>query len=263
MEKSLSKFCEKYQELEESNCEFVVVTLTGIKGSAPQNIGARMIVSKSEILFGTVGGGKVENKCLEVAREILISNESTKSYSWNLQKDIGMTCGGEVSFLFESTGIQKRWNIAIFGAGHISQALTRLLLNLNCHLTVVDNRSEWLAKLPKSDKLEICQRESMETVVAELPSNSYIVIVTMGHAYDTPILEQALSKNIPFPFLGVIGSKPKRNRIESELIERGIRQSSLKKFYCPMGENIGNNSPPEIAISITSQLLRIRDNSPL
>ena len=260
MERDLKQFSQKILELESSGASYVVVTLTDVKASAPQNLGARMIVSRSgEILFGTVGGGKVEARCVLESREMFEREEDFLSYTWNLQKDIHMTCGGVVSFMFERKGQTCAWNLVIFGAGHVSQALTRNLCKLNCHLTVIDNRVEWLSKLPKNDKLKTIHEIDMPSVLGRINQNSYVILMTQGHATDTPILEVAL-RDHHFPYLGVIGSIPKRNVIENELLELGITKDQMSRFFCPMGENFGNNSPEEISISIMAQLLRLRDS---
>lgn len=259
MENSLDSFCNKVIALTNAGTNFVVVTLTNVRGSAPQNTGAKLIYGSEGILFGTVGGGKVENRCIEEAKTILESQEYIPPYSktWNLQKDIGMTCGGESSFLFEAYNTNSRWNIAVFGAGHIAQELVRTLLNLNCHLKVIDNRKEWLDLMPDHARLTKIHNESMQEEIATLPNNTFVALMTMGHAKDVPILFEALKKK-NFPYLGVIGSKAKRNTMEKELLDKGLSSELVKSFLCPLGEDIGSNSPAEIAISITAQLLKYR-----
>lgn len=252
-------FLDKIKELKQSHTPFVIVTLSSIKGSAPQNLGAKIIITLSDIAFGTIGGGKIESHCINVARDLLNSsdNDYAKSYKWNLQKDIGMTCGGEVAMLFEISKPLAKWNIVIFGAGHVSQALTRILLTLDCKLTVIDNRQEWLNLLPNDDKLTTILNPLMEEEVKSLAENSYVALMTMGHAKDVPILAQAL-KNRKFPFIGVIGSKSKKNAIHTELKSLGVSPDQLQSLKCPIGLDIGSNSPSEIAISITAQLLQLR-----
>lgn len=254
MQNNLLKFTEVYQGLKQTGTNLVVVTMTNAKGSAPQDIGSRMIVGADGILFGTIGGGKVENHCIEFAKEMLGTTRTKEAHSWNLQKDIGMTCGGEVSFLFENESSASEWNIVIFGSGHVSQMLTRTLLNLNCHLTVIDNRKEWIEKLPASPRLTTVHAENMSAEVSKLPAKAYVALMTMGHASDVPILNEALKRD--FPYLAVIGSKSKRNAMENELKELGHNEMN---FICPIGEPIGSNDPAEIAISITAQLLKHRD----
>lgn len=262
MEKNFSQFCEEFLRLTESNTPMVVVTQTGFRGSAPNETGARMIAGKSgEILFGTVGGGKIEAHCLKLAVDFLNSKDhvENQSHTWNLQKDIGMTCGGEVTMFFEIHRPQDRWEIAIFGAGHISQELARVLLRLDCHVTVADQREEWLAKLPESKRLKKICTPDLASVVDTLPSNTFIASMTMGHASDVPVLVRALAQK-HFPFVGVIGSIAKRNRIEKDLLEQGIVRERVNELHCPMGEDFGRNAPAEIALSVAAQLIKVRDH---
>jgi xanthine dehydrogenase accessory factor len=262
MEKNFSLFCEEFLKLTESHTPMVVVTQTGSRGGAPNETSARLIVGKNgEILFGTVGGGKIEAHCIKLSREFLNSpgHVENQSHTWNLQKDIGMTCGGEVTMFFEIHRPQDRWEIAVFGAGHISQELVRVLLRLDCHLTVSDQRGEWLSKLPESKRLKKICTSDLASVVDTLPDNTFIASMTMGHASDVPVLVRSLSER-KFPFVGVIGSLAKRNRILKDLREKGISEERLKELHCPMGEDFGRNAPAEIALSVAAQLLKVRDH---
>jgi xanthine dehydrogenase accessory factor len=256
----ISKYFDRAVELKDNKQAFVTVSITGLKGSAPQDLGAKMIVTDSGLDFGTVGGGKVEAHCIKYAQELISTDKLAASETWNLQRDIGMTCGGEVSFFFEVSRAENPWEIAVFGAGHISQELCRLLIKLDCHVTVIDNRREWLDKLPEHKNLFKIHNVEMKEVLKDLSPNTYVAMMTMGHAYDVPILNEALSKH-NFPYLAVIGSKSKRNRMEAELKEMGLTENRIKNFICPIGEDFGSNHPVEIAVSITGQLLRFRDKS--
>jgi xanthine dehydrogenase accessory factor len=261
MAKDITKFCEEFLKLKSTNTPLVVVTLVGIRGSAPQDLGAKVIITSDGLVYGTIGGGKIEAHAINFAiNDILLNAKSIQkqSHTWNLQKDIGMTCGGEVSMLFEKEASASSWNIALFGAGHVSQELTRALLRLDCQLTVIDNRQEWLDKLPKHNKLQTLLRTEMKSVIKSLPSNTFIISMTMGHSYDVPILYEALKYHF-FPYIGVIGSKAKRNAMSGELKSLGLSAEKLDKMICPIGEKIGTNEPAEIAISVISELLRVRD----
>ncbi len=259
MEQQLDQFCIRFTELYLEKTAMVVVTMTDCRGSAPQNVGARMIVGVDQILFGTVGGGKIENHCLTLAREYLRNPKdfSPKSFTWNLQKDIKMSCGGEVTMFFELYTPQSAWKLAVFGAGHVSQELTRILIKLDCELTVIDSRPEWLDLLPQETaRFKKIITAQMSEVIDLLHPQTFVLMMTMGHSFDLPILKRALELN-HFPFLGVIGSKAKRNRLELELRESGY--AGEMNFYCPLGEDFGSNSPMEIALSMSAQLLKERD----
>lgn len=242
----------------DSNKSFCVATLVNIKGSAPQNQGAKIIVSSDGSIEGTVGGGKIENRVIEYSKSILNGDETKQFFfeTWNLQKDIGMTCGGVVSVYFEVFN-KCPWNIVIFGAGHVGQSLVKVLSNLNCNLTIVDNREEWLSKVAPAENVKTIHREQISTYVKEIPKNSFVLSVTKGHSDDLQVLKEILPNGLVFPYLGVIGSKSKRNSIEKELLKNNIENMD---FLCPIGLPIGDNSPEEIAMSVASQLLEYRDN---
>src|SRR5207247_10517509 len=111
----------------------VTVTVVDTMGSVPQDRGAKMIVTRKGLAFGTVGGGRVETKAIAEAQKMLNGEvaENTQFAQWNLNKDVGMTCGGIVKLFFESHNV-GRWPIVIFGAGHVANALTNLLVHFDC-----------------------------------------------------------------------------------------------------------------------------------
>ena len=125
------------QALLEEGTSFVCVTLVDIKGSTPRAQGGRMLVTSSGLDSGTIGGGLVEAKALEFSQEFLQQNElsgQTKFIQWNLNRDIGMSCGGSVKLYFERFNTNP-WQIMIFGAGHVAQALIPVPVSYT-HLTL-------------------------------------------------------------------------------------------------------------------------------
>lgn len=239
---------------------FVVVTQTSVTGSAPQDPGAKMVVTQKGLHFGTVGGGKVEAHAIKKALGILESSTQQPPLliTWNLQKDIGMSCGGEATFLFEHHHTTQ-WPIAIFGAGHVAQALTRILSKLNCHVTCIDQREEWVSKLEGVNSL--IHPNPME-VVSTFSPDTFFICMTMGHATDVPILFEIFKHAPQSPYVGVIGSKVKGIKIKKELEELGVTKEFLDKLKVPMGLPIGTNHPYEIEISISAELLKVRDEKP-
>ena len=245
------------QKLRESNSSFVIITITDKKNSVPQDIGSKLIVTSQCVAFGTVGGGALEKNTIQIAQELLEDkNQKTLYKELNLNKDLKMTCGGSVNLLFEKIDIKSSWEIVIYGAGHVAQSLIRALLNLDCKIKCIDTREEWLEKLPNSPKLETILVNDYIDYLEEVSSNAFIVIMTSGHKFDLPILKKVLEKDF-FPYVGVIGAKNKRHKLNRDLEEVGIK----KDFFCPIGESFGTNNPNEIAISIIAQLLKVRDNN--
>ncbi len=252
-------FIEKLQELLEAHVPFVSVTVVDTQGSAPQNPGAKMLVTDDGHFFGTVGGGKVEKRAIEEAKQLLEAREERTHFAqWSLTRDLGMTCGGGIKLYFETYNCTM-WKIVVFGAGHVANALIDLLIKLDCRITCIDPRQEWLDKLPQSPKLKKILTSEMPSEVESIPNDAFVLLITMGHTTDKPILLKILSSGKKFQYLGVIGSKAKAIRLKKDVIEAGLPEELQSAFYCPIGLDIGSNDPQEIAVSVTAQLLQERD----
>jgi xanthine dehydrogenase accessory factor len=247
--------------LESEGVPFVLVTLVDALGSTPQDAAAKMLVTRQGLHSGTVGGGKVEAAALKMASEILAKGDAKPRFvAWTLKGDVGMTCGGSVKFYFEPHFGPGPWSIAVFGAGHVAQALVPVLIPLPCRITVVDSRKEWLERLPRSHNLRAVHADAPESIVPSLADDTYLLVMTMGHTTDRPVLRRALTER-NFPFIGVIGSEAKARILRSELGEDGVPAELAAGFHCPVGLDFGTNHPHEIALSIAAQLLTERDRA--
>lgn len=254
-------FYEELVGLEREGTPFVLVTLVEALGSTPQDAAAKMLVTAGGIHAGTVGGGKVEAKALGLAAEMLEKVDGKPRFvSWTLKGDVGMTCGGSVKFYFEPHFGAGTWTIAVFGAGHVAQALIPVLIPLPASILCIDTRPEWLRRLPQAPNLRAIHTVAPESMVTTLPEDSYLVVMTQGHATDRPILRRALTERA-FPYIGVIGSDAKAAILRKELMGDGVTQEQATRFHCPLGLDFGSNHPHEIALSISAQLLSERDRA--
>jgi xanthine dehydrogenase accessory factor len=259
-------FVERLAELSRSGVPFVCVTMVEAVGSTPQDAGSKMLVTAEGLVTGTVGGGRVEHKAIEHARHLLTKPmadsrqpiANCQLLEWNLKRDVGMTCGGTVKLFFETYN-HCDWQIVIFGAGHVANAVVQCLGQLDCHVTCIDPRAEWLDKIAERARLRKIRCDEPRALVAELSSDAFVVCMTMGHATDRPILEEIFRQGRVYPFLGVIGSRAKRAVLEKELAAAGIPDKQAAAFHCPIGLDIGTNQPGEIAVSVVAQLIQERD----
>jgi xanthine dehydrogenase accessory factor len=252
-------FFDVLNELMADEVPLVTVTVVDTMGSVPQDRGAKMIVTADGLRFGTVGGGKVETKAIAEAQRMLRGElgDTTHFVQWNLNKDVGMTCGGIVKLYFEAHNA-GRWRIVLFGAGHVANALATLLVHFDCHLTVIDPRPEWLARLPQSPKLTAIQSGDMPSMVKTIPDDAFVVLMTMGHTTDKPILLEVL-RTRKFPYLGVIGSHSKALILRRDVAEAGLPEEAQTAFHCPIGLELGTSHPYEIALSVVAQMIQRRD----
>jgi xanthine dehydrogenase accessory factor len=91
-----------------------LATITGTSGSTPQKPGSSALFSSAGLLSGTVGGGILEAKVLEIARQAVLSKKSGY-YHFNLDNDISRQeeaiCGGQVSILVD---VLTREHLSVF-----------------------------------------------------------------------------------------------------------------------------------------------------
>jgi xanthine dehydrogenase accessory factor len=245
------------QDLSEKGVPFVVVTQFNVKGSAPQDEGAKILVTQEGRFAGTIGGGKIEAAVIKKAQAILESSKPLppELVTWNLQKDIGMSCGGAASYLFEHHH-SASWPIVIFGAGHVAQTLVPILKTMNCQITCIDTREEWLSKF--QDVKTLCPTEPKEVVKSFSP-NTFFVCMSRGHDHDFPVLLEIFRLFPKAPYVGCIGSEIKAIKMRSQLKDAGASEEFLSKLRIPMGLPIGTNQLGEIAISIAGELIKVRD----
>jgi len=249
---------------------FVCVTVTSTGGSTPRLEGAQMWVSASEQV-GTVGGGAFERLVVEEARALLSApaHRLTAEVSAHLTHELGMCCGGKM------TALLRRYlsptPLYIFGAGHVSQALSAHLSLLSSYqVQVIDERPDWANPERFTDSISLCCEDPESWLRAHpLPPASIALIMTHDHQLDERLLSLLLPQleRGALRYLGMIGSHGKWGRFKRRLKERGATPELLDLVHCPVGLPIHAQTPHEIAISVCAELIslaatRHQDNSP-
>lgn len=259
----MSSYASKAAELVAAKVAFVTVTLVQPEGHVPQDIGAKAIVDRSGLVWGTVGGGRLEARAIHEAQKMLqaaaSSNEAPvpELKRYDLQQDLGMVCGGAATLFYEAYS-PASWRIAVFGAGHVAQATIPVIAGFSCQVLCLDTRAEWLSRLPECVNLQKIHTPDLPGAVSQVPTDAFYVVMTQGHATDLPIVREILKRGMP-RYLGVIGSLPKARTLRAALQQEGFGDDLLASIICPIGFPIGTNAPQEIAVSIAAQLLEKRD----
>lgn len=251
---------EELHVLEQGRIPHVLVTVIAIRGSYPQQIGSKMVVVEQGLRAGTIGGGKIEAWAIEQAQKYLGNylTPSISSHVINLLTELSMSCGGEVTLLFERLPSIQKPLVAVFGAGHVGQKLAPLLCDLHFPVQIMDSRPEWLHQLPEKPLLRKIHvaTEKMPELISTLPSGAMIASVSMGHWLDFPIVREALQRDC-FLFVGSIGSRSKATKLRRDLLESGISAHSIERLVCPLGLDLGGQDPMEVALSIAAQLQQV------
>ncbi len=151
--------------------------------------------------------------------------------------------------------------IYLFGAGHVSQQVAPLARLVDFHTVVLDDRSEFAnrERFPTAEDVRVLPSFRNSFSGLEIDKESYLVIVTRGHLHDKTVLEQALRTDARY--IGMIGSRHKRDRIFTELGAQGFGADDFKRVHSPIGTNIGAETPEEIGISIVGELIQARVES--
>lgn len=154
--------------------------------------------------------------------------------------------------------IRHTGTVFIFGAGHVSQKIAPLSENVGFRTIVLDDREEYAnrKRFPEVTKVNVLS--SFENCMSELTvdEDSYLVIVTRGHLHDKTVLQQALRTKAGY--IGMIGSRTKRDKIYKALLCEGFTEHNLRRVYSPIGTDIGAETPEEIAVSIVGELIKVR-----
>lgn len=244
----------------------VLVTLTAVRGHAPREAGAKMVVGDADT-WGTIGGGNCEAEAIQRARAMLQDNGSapttfTAHLSDKAPYQHGVQCcGGEVEILLEPLAVRPA--VAIFGMGHVGHELARILARHDLELHLVDSREGHLsdaALAPLADAEADVHVHHVpvlpELVLAELPAGSHVLVMTHDHAEDAALIDAALRTDAPAS-IGLIGSSAKWARFRQKLLSEGHDQSALIRVTTPIGlSGLTGKDPATIAVSVAAALLR-------
>ena len=255
------------QRLREQRRPGVLVTVMSVRGHAPREAGAKMVVAADNV-WATVGGGNLEIVAIERARELIEAGttepevlEFALSDKAPFQQAV-QCCGGEVKLLLEPLAVVP--SVAIFGMGHVGIELARILARHDVELHLIDSRPEQL--LP--ERLSVLDDAVAgvhvhhvpvlpELVVGELPPGTHALVMTHDHAEDAALCDAAL-RNGQLATIGLIGSSAKWARFRRKLAEDGNSAEAIAKITTPIGlSEVPGKEPATIAVSVAAWLLQL------
>jgi xanthine dehydrogenase accessory factor len=292
------------------------VLIAEVRGSAPREPGACMLVSQGET-YGTIGGGNLEWQAMHAAQSLLaFGTRSVQLRRLVLGRELAQCCGGvvhlwlerftpadlpflrraahagsrdsvaaiatEVSVhgvvrrLVQHGGVRPRLQFSatsdedasllepiegdratlwLYGAGHVAQALIRLMTELPFDVTWIDSRAE-LLPAPLPDNVHPLCVGTPANTINSAPAGARFLVMTHDHGLDYALCRKVLERN-DFAWLGLIGSKSKGARFRSRLARDGIAAETIARLVSPIGvEGVNNKWPAAIAVAVAAQLLQ-------
>ena len=267
---------DELQRLRESRTPAVIVTLAMVRGHAPRNGGAKLVVSPDAV-FGTVGGGNLEATAIDRARAMLTDGVAepellTLTLSDKTTTEYGVQCcGGEVTMLLEP--VRAVACVAIFGVGHVGLELARILARQELELELVDARAEMLdpvrVGIPGVSgvfadavaAVRLHHAPVPESVIADLPAGAHVLVMTHDHVEDLAIVDQALRRD-DLGSIGLIGSASKWARFRGKLAELGQTDDDLARVTTPIGiPEVSGKAPAAIAVSVAARTLQLIESA--
>ncbi len=269
------------------------VCVSDSKGSVPRERGAMMIVTAQQT-FDTIGGGHLELKTIEVAREMLAFNvELATRRHFPLGPALGQCCGGAVDValmpireidratLLQLHMIEQRggrfvvervldtgaplflpldfvpWPIWVFGAGHVGQAIAQVLATLPCQVRWIDGRDAiFPEKLPSN--VRVVETDDPAGQVRAIPANADVLVLTHSHALDLDICLELIKRD-DLAYIGLIGSETKAAIFRKRFEQRGYADVDIARISCPIGRTqLKSKHPGIIAAGVAVDLIERR-----
>lgn len=243
----------------------IVVSVAATKGSVPRDTGTKMFVTASKV-FGTIGGGHLEFKAIDIARNMILASGTRASHRFVLGATLGQCCGGVMNLAFEAIDEEvgeleavalhaREFHLVLFGAGHVGRAIVKILADIHCAITWVDSREDEFPDDIPANVQRVCTDEP-ECEVDAAAAGSYFLVMTHSHALDQALSERILKRD-DFGYFGLIGSVSKRRQFERRLLDRGVSHAQLARMRCPLGiVGIAGKEPATIAIAVAAELLQ-------
>jgi xanthine dehydrogenase accessory factor len=244
----------KLNEAENSDLRAALCIITQTKGSTPRKAGSKMIVYEDGTIFGTIGGGNLENLVIANALKV-IENQAITVDNHLLEKELQMGCGGSVEVYIEPVANKKK--IYVFGAGHIGRIVAEFAYRLNFRVTLIDERENIFTEFDTRNYLIINKNHKEIFNQLVFDKNTYITALSHTHGYDKEIVGFCAKKD--FAYLGMIGSERKVEKMKKSFIEENIlNETDFEKIDWPMGVKISCQTPEEIAVSIIAKIIDVR-----
>ena len=256
----------------------VLVVVAAVRGSVPREVGAWMAVfaqtepQTEPQTLGTVGGGQLEFDAVRHAISLMQNGAALgltlRRYA--LGPTLGQCCGGDVQLSFEPVSaadiapLRQRLQpvhqpVALFGGGHVGQALVRVLAELPFTLRWIDSRGE---VFPRDVPAHVvCEHsDPVQRAVPLLPAGARVLVMSFSHAEDLDVVAACLLRQrqqADLPFVGLIGSRTKWASFRQRLLARGFTEKELAQINCPIGvPGVLGKQPEVIAVAVAAQLLQ-------
>lgn len=233
-------------------------------GSVPGKVGAAMLVTVDGTSRGTVGGAGLEEKVKALCREAIRSGHGgVHSFDLARWKEGGLdsVCGGSVQVAIHV--LRAVPQVLLVGGGHCTLALSRVLDVLGWSYTVVDGRPGYAdrERFPHARALATAPPAEFVRQHEDLSRFSHVYVMGHSHEQDGEAVLELLARGFPGT-LGVIGSRAKLHAFRERGEARGVPAAAFERVRCPIGVDVGADTPEEIAVAVAAEIVADAKGAP-
>ena len=231
----------------EADRPVVLATIVATRRSVPRHTGTKMLIYADGATVGTVGGGEMEAKVIEEARDAIRKGRARMvEYELvNPQDGDPGICGGELTLYLEP--YMPPHTVYVIGCGHAHW--------LGYRTIAIDDRPDLVSEeaMPNAD---VRVAGTVTNALADNPvtEDSSIIVVTRSPELDVRILPELV--DTPARYIGVMGSRTRWRSTREQLVAAGIDDSKLDRLHVPIGIDLNAETLEEIAVSILSEVIR-------
>jgi xanthine dehydrogenase accessory factor len=234
----------------------VLATVVATRRSVPRRAGTKMLVYGDGTQSGTVGGGAMESRVIEEARESLRTGTSSLlEYSLvDPERGDPGVCGGEVQIYLEP--YMPPHTVFVIGCGHVGRTVVDLAHWLGYRTVAVDDRPDQVtaAALPGAD---VRVAGTVAEALARHPPTEDTSVVLVSRSVEIDVDAIPLLLATPARYIGVMGSERRWLTTRRAILEAGIPETDLERIHVPVGLEIGAETVEEIAVSIMSEVIQV------
>ena len=247
-----NSWLETVSDLIEKQQDFVVATIIDNQ-TDKHNSGKKFVYTANQDSSPSSDRG-LTSKISAGAYNLLSANDSPTIVQYQ------GTSESLIEVCYEKVNNTELQSVAIFGAGHISRALMPILIKLPIRIYWIDDRAQQFEQYPGDTSQINIICDDFLSGLADLPDETYCLVITYSHQMDFDICEKIISRN-SFSYLGMIGSRIKGNKFRDRLLQKGYPKETVDKFICPIGaKQKFLKSPTAIAVTIAMDLLNFLEN---
>ena len=245
----------------QAGISYTVLTVAESEGTSPWKIGKKMLLLEDGTTYGTIGGGELERRVLLEAAQAIKEKKSFFRRYENIPtyEESGLGCSFKASLLVEVNCPSLQ--LVVCGGGHVGSAALRLGKLLKFETVLFDNRfpDHLEEKAGIADHFIQCDTYEEGILGAAIRDGAYYLCCASTHTQDKSALKGALQKR--FAYVGMLGSMKKTKEMYRQLEEEGISRDLLEQVHSPVGLDICDMSPEEVAFSVLAEILMVKNNS--